>query len=327
MKVLPTFNSTRDTTPVHNLGTEQLAWALAHDPILRQRTEAVRSATDPAQLKLKLPAVCLGGPFKALPPTANHGPRCRGRCSPSGYRNAQHIDWQARTGLVLIDIDDTPDPNAVKFLLKHSAPEVAISWVSARGMGLKVGVLTSPIADTTNGNRDAWAAAYAYIVEVMKSAGMTEGKDYKIDSTPAASQMAILAHDPAPLVRTAEKVVKWSPPSAGAPRPPFQRAYDPLVPAQTVGELATQLGWTPGSRSNSMHRLGIAAAMNGISFESARVVAQSIAATSGLVSDYGLYPALRHFDRGFWWARESLLDGFGWQGNSDSVEVDDGPTT
>ena len=48
-----------------------------------------------------------------------------------------------------------------------------------------------------------------------------------------------------------------------------------------------------------MHRLGIAAAMNGISFESARVVAQTIAGTTGLVSDYGLYPALRHFDRGF----------------------------
>ena len=88
-----------------------------------------------------------------------------------------------------------------------------------------------------------------------------------------------------------------------------------------------QLSWTPGSRSNSMHRLGIAAAMNGIQFESARSAAQDIAVRIGLVSDYGLYPALRHFDRGFWWARESLLDGFGWQGNSDSVEVDDGPTT
>ena len=117
---------------------------------------------------------------------------------------------------MLIDIDDTPDPNAVKFLLKHSAPEVAISWVSARGMGLKVGVLTNPIADTTDGNRDAWAAAYAYIVEVLKQAGMTEGADYKVDSTPAASQLAILAHDTTPLVRTAELPVKWAPTPAGA---------------------------------------------------------------------------------------------------------------
>ena len=96
MKVLPTFNSTRDTTPVHNIGTEQLAWALAHDPILRQRTEAVRSAADPAPHKLKLPGICLGGPFIALSPTANHGPRCGGRCRPDGYRNTQHIDWQAK---------------------------------------------------------------------------------------------------------------------------------------------------------------------------------------------------------------------------------------
>ena len=71
-----------------------------------------------------------------------------------------------------------------------------------------------------------------------------------------------------------------------------------------------QLIWSPGSRSNSMHRLGIASAMNGIQFESARSAAQSIAATSGLVADYGPYEALRHFDRGFWWARESLLDGW-----------------
>ena len=55
MKVVPAFNSTRATVPVHNLGTGQLAWALAHDPILRQRTEAVRSATDPAQLKHTAP--------------------------------------------------------------------------------------------------------------------------------------------------------------------------------------------------------------------------------------------------------------------------------
>ena len=60
--------------------------------------------------------------------------------------------------------------------------------------------------------------------------------------------------------------------------------------------------------------------MNGIQFESARVVAQTIAATSGLVSDYGLYPALRHFDRGFWWARESLLDGFGWHSDLEAKE-------
>ena len=308
--MIPTFNTTRSIAPLGSVTEDQLGWILRNDHILTQRTEAVRAAADPGRLKLRLPGVCLGGPFTPLPPAADHGPRCGGRCWPFGYRNAQHVDWTARTGLVLIDIDDIPDPNAVKFLLKHSAPAVAISWVSARGMGLKVGVLTSPIP-TAGQNVDAWAAAYAYIVEMLKQAGMTEGADYKVDSTPAASQLAILAHDTTPLVRTAELPVKWAPTPAGATRPPFQRAFDPLSPASTIGGLVEQLSWTPGSRSNSMHRLGIAAAMNGIQFESARVVAQTIAATSGLVSDYGLYPALRHFDRGFWWARESLLDGFG----------------
>ena len=271
--MIPTFNSTRSITPLGSVTENQLQWILSHDPIVTQRTAAVRAATDPAQLKLKLPGVCLGGTFTPLPPTADHGPRCRGRCWPAGYRNAQHIDWQARTGLVLIDIDDTPDPNAVKFLLKHSAPEVAISWVSARGMGLKVGVLTNPIP-TAGQNVDAWGAAYAYIVEVLKASGMAEGVDFKIDSTPAASQMAILAHDPSPIVRTAEMAVTWAPTPAGAPRPAWQQALDPIAPASNIGELVTQLNWSPGSRSNSMHRLGIAAAMNGIQFESARSAAQ-----------------------------------------------------
>ena len=265
-------------------------------------------------------------PYHQPPITAHVAAAAAGR---RGYRNSLHIDWEDRTGLVLIDIDDIAPPatpDQVKFLLRYSAPAVSLAWTSARGRGLKLGVKTSPIP-AAGQHVDAWSTAYGYVVEVLKASGLTEGVDYKIDSTPAAAQLAILAHDLAPIVRTAEKVVKWSPAPAGADRPPFQRAYDPLVPAQTVGELATQLSWTPGSRSNSMHRLGIAAAMNGISFESARVVAQDIAVRIGLVSDYGLYPALRHFDRGFWWARESLLDGFGWQGNSDSVEVDDGPTT
>ena len=139
---------------------------------------------------------------------------------------------------------------------------------------------------------------------------MTEGVDFKIDATPAASQLAILAHDPSPLVRRAELALAWTPAPTGAPRPAFQRAFDPLSPASTIGGLVEQLSWTPGSRSNSMHGLEIASAMNGIQFESARSAAQTIAATSGLVADYGPYEALRHFDRGYWWARESLLDGW-----------------
>ena len=309
------FDRTRETTPLGNITVAKLDQILTTDYILERRTLAVRSAADPARFKLRLPGACLSGVFKALSPDDDHG-----RAVPShdpaacrGYRNGRHLDWSARTGLVLIDIDDlqppTP-PDEVKFLLRHSAPAVSLAWVSARGRGLKLGVQTSP-TPAAGQHIDAWTTAYAYIVEVLKASGLTEGKDYKIDATPAASQMAILAHDTTPLVRTAELAVKWSPVPAGAPRPAWQQALDPLSPASTMGELVTQLNWSPGSRSNSMHRLGIAAATNGIQFESARVVAQTIAATSGLVSDYGLYPALRHFDRGFFWGRELVLDGFG----------------
>ena len=232
-------------------------------PSYAQRTQAVRAAADPGRLKLRLPGVSLGGVFKALPPSANHGPRCRGRCWPAGYRNTQHIDWRARTGVVLVDVDDitpTASPDAIKFLLKHGAPAVALGWTSVRGKGLKVGVLVSPIPGTADHNRDAWSAAYGYVVEVLAAAGVTEGVDYKIDATPAAAQLAILAHDSNPLVRSPETAVTWTPASSrGTPRPAWQtRPLTPLSPASTIWALVAQLPWSPGSRSNSMHRLGVA---------------------------------------------------------------------
>ena len=311
---IPAFNSTRATTPAHILGTEQLGWALQHDPILRQRTEAVRSADDPGRLKLKLPGVCLGGTFAPLPVTANHGPRCRGRCWPSGYRNGLHIDWTARTGLVMVDVDDLQPPatpDEVKFLLRYSAPAVAAAWTSARGKGLKLGVLVDPIPDTAHHNRDAWAAARDYIADVLAAAGLTEGVDYRIDATPAAAQLAILAHDSAPVVRSPETAVKWEPTPPGTPRPAWQQSAASLTPASSIWGLVGQLSWAPGSRSNSMHRLGVAAALSGLVFETARADARAVAETTGLVRDYGEYEAVRHFDRGFFWARELVLDGFG----------------
>ena len=315
------FDRTRETTPLGNITVAKLDQILTTDYILERRTLAVRSAADPARFKLQLPGVCLGGVFKALSPDDDHG-----RAVPShdpaacrGYRNGRHLDWSARTGLVLIDIDDLQPPatpDAVKFLLRHSAPAISLTWTSARGRGLKLGVKTSPIP-AAGQHIDAWSTAYAYVVEVLKASGMAESVDFKIDSTPAASQMEILAHDPSPFVRTAERVVKWTPTPAGADRPAFQRAFDPLSPASTIGGLVEQLSWTPGSRSNSMHRLGIAAATSGLGFETSRAAAQAVGQTTGLIRDCGDYPALRHFDRGFWWARESLLDGFGWNNDSD----------
>ena len=308
--MIPTFNSTRSTAPLGSVTVGELESILRNDPILTQRTEAVRSTTDPGRLKLKLPGVSLGGVFKPLPPTANHGPRCRGRCWPAGYRNTAHIDWTARTGLVLIDLDDVQDPRWVQFYLKHAAPAVSLAWVSARGRGVKVGVLTSPIP-LTGQNVDAWGAAYTHIAAVLKAAGMTEGVDFKIDATPAASQLAILAHDPAPLVRRAELALAWTPAPADATRPEWRQTLDPIAPAQTVGELVAQLPWSPGNRSASMFRLGIASATSGLAFEASRTAALAVATGTRLVADYGEYTSLRHFDRGYWQTRERLLDGFG----------------
>ena len=245
MKV-PLFDSTRKVSPLGNVTEAEFESILIHEPILRQRTQAVRSATDPGRLKLRLPGVSLGGVFKPLPPNADHGPRCRGRCWPAGYRNTAHIDWSARTGLVLIDLDDVQDPRWVQFYLKHSAPAVSVCWTSARGRGLKVGVLTHPIP-TAGQNVDAWGAAYAHIVEVLKASGMAEGKDYKIDSTPAASQMAILAHDPSPIVRTAEMAVTWAPTPAGAPRPAWQT--DPRHDSTSVRPSESSWHNSPGARA------------------------------------------------------------------------------
>ena len=148
----PIFNSTsKSTTPAHNVDVGALAWILANDPVLQERTRAVRTAADPGPHKLRLPGTCLGGPFRGLPSSANHG-RTTKRHDPAqctGYRNSLHVDWESRTGVVLIDIDDLDhhaSPDAVKFLMKHGAAPVTLAWTSARGRGLKVGVLTSPTA-------------------------------------------------------------------------------------------------------------------------------------------------------------------------------------
>ena len=175
---------------------------------------------------------------------------------------------------------------------------------------MKVGVLTNPIP-TAGQNVDAWGAAYTHIGEVLKAAGMTESVDYKIDATPAAAQLAILAHDPSPLVRRAELALAWSPAPADATRPEWRQTLDPIAPAQTVGELVAQLPWSPGNRSASMFRLGIASATSGLAFEASRTAALAVATGTRLVADYGEYTSLRHFDRGYWQTRERLLDGFG----------------
>ena len=251
----PIFNSTRSTTPAQNVDFGALAWILEHDPILYQRTQAVRTAADPGPLKLQLPGVCLGGPFRGLRANDDHGRTTRQhdryRCT--GYRNGHHADWGARTGMVLIDIDDLErgaDPDAVKFLLRYGAEPVALAWTSARGRGLKVGVLTNPTPGTPDESRWAWEAARKFMVAFLRSAGLHEGVDYKIDPTFSVPQLAILAHDPSPLGRVPDSAcaVSWTP-GQPAPRGMTTGTGAAMLQSPDVNVLVAQLPWTAGGRS------------------------------------------------------------------------------
>ena len=129
-----------------------------------RRTEAVRSRRRPRHDSSSgCPASAWVDPSHRLPPAADHGPvACGGRCWPCwGYRNAQHVSTgTARTGLVLIDIDDIPDPphaDEVKFLLRYSAPGSRVGLGVGPGPGLKVGVKTSPIP-AAGQHVDAWGS-------------------------------------------------------------------------------------------------------------------------------------------------------------------------
>lgn len=310
----PIFNSTRSTTPAQNVDSGALAWILANDPVLQQRTQAVRSAVDPGPLKLQLPGVCLGGPFRGLRAGDDHGRTVRQhdphRCT--GYRNSRHADWTARTGLVLIDIDDLPDtatPDCIKYLLTHAAEPVVLAWTSARGRGLKVAVMTSPTPATADETRWAWEAARRFMVDLLKSAGLQEGLDYKIDPTFAIPQLAILAHDPSPLGRVPDSAcaVPWTP-GEPAPRGLTTGSGAVLLQSPDVNALITQLPWVAGGRSAAMYRLGIASALSGIPFETGRVSATAVAHSSGMVKDYGFYGAVRHYDRGYWWGADQSWD-------------------
>ena len=310
----PIFNSTRSTTPAQNVDSGALAWILEHDPVLYQRTQAVRTAADPGPLKLQLPGTCLGGPFRGLRANDDHGRTTRQhdryRCT--GYRNSLHADWGARTGLVLIDIDDLPDtapPDCIKYLLTHAAEPVVLAWTSARGRGLKVAVLTNPIPATADENRWAWEAARRFMVDLLESAGLHEGVDYKVDATFSVPQLAILAHDSSPLGRVpdSQSAVAWTP-GETAPRGLTTTTGAILFRSPNVDALVAQLSWDAGGRSASMHRLGVACAMSGVQFEAGRSTAASVAHSTGLVRDYGFYTALRHFDRGYFWGADQLWD-------------------
>ena len=146
-------------------------------------------------------------------------------------------------------------------------------------------------------------------MEILTPAGLTEGAGYRIDPTPAASQLAILAHDPMPIARVVDPcaAIPWTHTTERIWQP-----TQPLAPAHNTIGLAEQLDWRPGYRSHSMFTLGISTALLGHSYQQSRANALTIAAESGLVRDYGLDVAIRHFDRGYQYGADRVLDGFGW---------------
>ncbi len=294
----------------------EMAWVLAHESQVQLLTQLTRAGH--AQAKLRLPMAALGGPFRPLPPHANHGrcvpPHTPTSCPALGYRNAQHLDWDRRTSLVLIDVDNLAhDPRAVLGLFRREGVAVVLGWVSARGGGLKLGVLTDPVATDAADSKDAWRAAYGYVAGILASAGLTEGVDFRIDATHSAAQGAIMAHDPDPLLRVPDPAaaVPWK--RGDRLTLPHMAGAHGLQDGATGGdplELAFSLPWTPGNRATSMLRHGWTAALRGFDLEASYRAAHLLATTSGLVAEDGEAAALRHWWSGWTRAQDATLGVF-----------------
>ena len=197
------------------------------------------------------------------------------------------------------------------------------------GHGLKVGVAVNPAPLDSDGNYDAWAMARIYTTSIMIQAGYREGQHFRIDHTPAAAQVAILAHDPQALVRLPDSFVPWKPGDrvvAGYPagRPTPQMGLQggaqgrPVGTvggsggsvAQVVADLVNSLTWEVGYRSASMFELGKGCAYHGLDYLMSRGVAQARAYLTGMVDEYGLEACLRHFERGWCGATSNLVSEF-----------------
>ena len=298
------------------MSVEILRQILRQDSKLKEITEAVRLGN--AKAKPKLGVTCLGGPYQGLPPHVYHGKCVRWHTSlfcSIGYRNTQHIDWNSRNGIVLIDIDNiTVDIMAIQFLLEKYADAIAVMWISARGHGLKVGVAVDPIPSDTPSTRDAWTAAYTYIVHIFSSNGLRVGEHFRIDNTPAAAQVAILAHDPGAVVRVPNGHVGWQHGERStAPRPirsgsragvglPIGIRDDHLLLLMTHADspmdLVELFPWQEGYRSSSMHQFGTRCALRGFDYQQGRATAFAQAFLTDMAAEYGIEDCLSHYDRG-----------------------------
>ena len=297
---IPFFANRKHVHPIGNAGLEVLLSGL-RDGLLKERTEGGH--------KGRLTLVCLGGPFRGLPPDAYHG-HCKadGLCMAYGYRNEQHIDWDRRTGIVLLDIDDVADADLddVRRRFEDFEPTTAL-WLSASGHGFKVGVSTTPTPASIPEGRDAWGAAALAAKELLN------GIAYKIDPTHSAVQPAFLAHDPRAIAREPLTRLEWADGDFQLARPKDAAYAIPAwtpIKGQGVGELVKALTWETGSRSSTLFRLGVEAGSRGLDLADCLPDAMRAAEQTGLVADYGRQ-CIRHFVRGHERGADTLCTIFG----------------
>ena len=295
---IPFFTNRKGVYPLGNGGLAVLLSGLTAG-LLKARTDGGH--------KGRLPLVCLGGPFRGLPPNAYHA-NCNGLCTACGYRNEQHIDWDKRTGIVLLDIDNVADADLddVRRRFEDFEPTTAL-WLSASGHGFKVGVATTPTPATVPEGRDAWGAAVLAAVELLN------GIEYKIDPTHSAVQPAFLAHDPKAIAREPVTRLPWTEGDFRLARP---KDAIPVIPAWTpikgegIGELVNALTWETGSRSSTLFRLGVEAGSRGLDLTDCLPDAIQTAEQTGLIADYGRQ-CIRHFVRGHERGADTLCTFFG----------------
>ena len=297
---IPFFANRKHVYPLGNGGLEVLLSGLTGG-LLKARTEGGH--------KGRLTLVCLGGPYRGLPPDAYHG-HCNGDglCMAYGYRNEQHIDWSKRTGIVLLDLDDVADADLdeVRRRFEDFEPTTAL-WLSASGHGFKVGVSTTPAPATVPECRDAWGAAALAAKELLT------GIKYKIDPTHSAVQPAFLAHDPKAIAREPLTRLSWADGDFQRARPKDAAYAIPAwtpIKGQGVGELVKALTWETGSRSSTLFRLGVEAGSRGLDLADCLPDAMRAAEQTGLVADYGRQ-CIRHFVRGHERGADTLCTMFG----------------
>ena len=262
--------------------------------------------------KKRLPVVCLGGAFKRLPPDADHGDKCGGRCGVFGYRNEQHLDWGKRTGIVLLDVDEVApvDADAIRARFEPLQPVCAL-WRSASGAGFKVGVAMEPIPQSPAECRDAWGTA------ALLAAALLTGIHHRIDPTHSPVQVAILAHDSQALVREPATRLRWQEGDFRRARPkpePCLTTTDEVdsvsIKGGNVEEVAAGLAWEPGNRTTSLFRLGIECGKAGWTLDACLPDAIAIATACGLLAEDG-NECIGHFKRGWDRGADTLCTIFG----------------